>query len=88
MPIKILPKEFDVDGVIFADAGSLQNAAVPPKYRNIIQEYSQLRVSVGFGFRWYSDYLGKVSFYVPYILKKSKYDITQDFHIDFMNMSF
>ncbi len=84
-------KDLDIHGVGFFDAGSLQNANLPKELRkqsrNSFVEDKSLRMSTGFGIVWNGP-LGPIKVYVPFVLAKKRYDVTERFHVEFFNMDF
>jgi outer membrane protein insertion porin family len=84
-------KDLDIHGVTFFDAGSLQNANLPKEVRRAkkgeIFEDKSLRMSTGFGIVWNGP-LGPIKVYVPFVLAKKPYDVTEKFHVEFFNMDF
>lgn len=75
-----LPKEFDISGALFIDAGSLWDADT--KTSEGFYNKKSLRASAGFGFLWVTRFAPiRVDWGFPF--KKEKYDEKQTFHIKF-----
>ena len=75
-----LPKEFDISGSLFADAGSVWDAdsITSEGFHN----KKSIRASVGFGFTWLTR-IAPIRVDWGFPIKKEKYDETQTFHIKF-----
>jgi outer membrane protein insertion porin family len=71
-----LPKEFDVSGAVFADAGSLWGVDVPKSQRELkratMWDKHSIRASAGVGVVWIST-IGPMSFYLSYPIKYEKH---------------
>ncbi len=77
-----LPEEFNVTGLVFADAGSLWDADSKSSTDQGFYNDKALRTSVGFGFIWITK-IAPIRVDWGFPVKKQKYDEKQTFHIKF-----
>jgi outer membrane protein insertion porin family len=77
-----LPEEFNVTGLVFADAGSLWDADSKASTAKGFHNDKSIRASVGFGVLWVTK-IAPIRVDWGFPVKKEKYDEKQTFHIKF-----
>jgi outer membrane protein insertion porin family len=77
-----LPKELGINGVLFTDNGTVKGVDNISKKNSEVADSGSLRSSYGFSIAWSSP-LGPIRFDFSKIVKKEKYDQTQNFRFSF-----
>ncbi|MDR3285521.1 MAG: outer membrane protein assembly factor BamA [Holosporales bacterium] len=81
-PMPIFPRDAEIFGTIFTDAGSawrsLKNTTGNENDSEILHDKHEVRVAAGFSIAWHSPF-GLLSFGYAWPLKKSEHDVTQKF---------
>jgi outer membrane protein insertion porin family len=77
-----LPRELGINGILFSDNGVVKGVDKISKKNSEVADSGSLRSSFGFSIAWSSP-LGPIRFDFSKIVKKEKYDQTQNFRFSF-----
>lgn len=87
-PMPLIPKDFDLSGVLFADAGNVFDIDIPKGVNYSASDFynsKKIRSSVGFSFVWISA-LGPLRLDIAKPISKEPFDIAKNIHFSFTTL--